>query len=89
MTSWVVKVIQPNNKGEKETRFKCIYCDILYSDEAKAHTCVKNHELIYLPISKNDLSRLNQFFFIGDNELLTESLVRIVQKYVKQQVRNS
>jgi len=89
MPSWVITILQKNSNGEEETKYKCIYCDKLFSDELKAQSCVKNHDLIYLPISKNDLNRLNQFFFLGDNKLLTESLIRIVQKYAKQAVRSS
>ena len=88
MSNLVIKELQKSESGEMEVSYKCIYCDKLFVDDTKAYECVKNHELVYLPISKNDLNRLNQFIFTGNNKLLTESLVKVIQKYARQIVRN-
>ena len=66
----------------KDGKFwKCIYCEAEYPEEDMAQKCVASHFLILVPIGKEDLNRLIQFLFTGEEDLLTPSLVGTLQKY--------
>jgi hypothetical protein len=77
------KINKKTLEKKKQTWFKCLYCSREYLDEKKAKECLDKHDLILVPIAKNDLGRLNQFLYLKQDELLTESLVRILQKYAR------
>lgn len=78
------KTRNPKTLEVKETlNYKCLYCSKEYLEEDRARKCVEEHDLVLVPISRNDLGRLNQFFYLKEDKLLTESLVRIVQKYAR------
>jgi hypothetical protein len=63
--------------------YKCGYCGIEYSDPARADSCNKKHELIYVPISKGDLNRLINFLFSKDEALISKTLIETLMKYLK------
>jgi hypothetical protein len=67
--------------GEK--LYACSYCQEQYSDPVRADSCRDSHELIYIGLSRNDLSRLIQFLYLKNDDLLTDSLVRNLNKYLK------
>lgn len=70
---------------EKVLWYKCLYCSREYPKEEDAGKCVDTHELVLVPIARNDLGRLNQFLYLKEDKLLTESLVRTIQKYSRKQ----
>ena len=61
--------------------WQCSYCEAEYPEKDKAQKCVASHNLILVPIAKEDLSRLLQFIFTHEEKLLSSSLIRIIQKY--------
>lgn len=70
-----------NNKYNK---WQCLYCQKLYDEEGKARECNKEHSLVLVPLAKKDLHRLLQFILFKQDSLLTEDLVRVLQKYNKE-----
>lgn len=83
------KKVKDDKTGKLEERewYRCIYCSKEYDKEDTAKKCLDSHELVLLPISRTDLNRLNQFLYLREEKLLTESLVKIIQKYVKNLAR--
>lgn len=63
--------------------YACSYCGTQFSDPIKADSCRDGHDLIYVALSRTDLSRLIQFIHLGNEELLTPSLVKNLRKYMK------
>ena len=89
MSNYVLPTRKLNRAtGLREDWFKCFYCRKDYKEEAKAKKCVVNHDLVLVPIASNDLGRLNQFFYLKDDNLLTEPLVNTVKRFVRQIARN-
>jgi hypothetical protein len=67
----------------EEKKYRCQFCGkeydrILYKDQ-----CEKSHEVVYIPVLKEDLSRLVQFIFTGDRKLLNERLGRTIMEYFR------
>ena len=67
----------------KNGTYRCGYCGKEYSKDQEADTCKQSHNLVYLAISENDLSRLHKFLFFKDDNLLTESLLTQISNAVK------
>lgn len=65
------------------TKNKCFYCDKYYKDPEKARECENEHDVIFVPILKEDLNRLVNYIATGDRELLTERLSRTLFRYVR------
>lgn len=61
----------------------CSICLKEYKTIEAAFACKIGHELIYVPLTKEDLGRLIQFLYTKNEEILTESLVKTLQKYNK------
>lgn len=64
-------------------RYLCGYCNKEYSDPIRADSCKESHDLVYIALSKSDLNKLLNFIYLRDEELLTESLMRNLTKYLK------
>ncbi len=52
-----------------------------YKEKQEVHECIDKHGIILLPISLEDLNRLYQYMHLGQEELLTRSLVNVVTRY--------
>ena len=63
-------------------KWHCGHCGKPYDDPYKADSCRESHDLIYVPLSKTDLNRLINFIYTKDEQLLTESLMKTLNKYV-------
>jgi hypothetical protein len=66
-----------------EGGYKCAICGMLHDRDTLAVACEKSHEIIYIPINRQDLFKLIQFIYTKDSDLLSESLVQTLQKYSK------
>ena len=64
-------------------KYYCSYCHLEYSDPIKADSCRDKHDLIYVALSRDDLNKLLQFLHLGHEELLTESMMRSLRKYLR------
>lgn len=63
--------------------FTCKYCGKEFSLETSAERCYYSHNIIYVPISKNDLGRLLNFIYSMDTSFLSETLVSNLSRYLK------
>lgn len=62
-------------------QYKCKYCDKIYHNELLATSCEQSHEIIFVPLTREDIQRLMQFMVTGEPGLLTKSLVNTLRKY--------
>lgn len=88
MSNFIVQKTRRNLKTRKDEKFfLCLYCEKERLKKEDAESCVESHELILVPIARNDLSRLQQFFYLKDDKLLTKSLINTVSKYIRAAAR--
>ena len=64
-------------------RYECTFCHKDFETVAKADGCEMAHQIIYVPIKKEDLMRLIQFLYTREEKLLTDSLVNTLTKYAR------
>lgn len=64
-----------------EAQYKCKYCGKIYYNELLATTCEQAHDIVYVPLTREDIQRLMQFMVTGEPGLLTKSLVNTLRKY--------
>ena len=62
---------------------KCFYCEKYFKEEKRARDCENNHDVVYVPILREDLNRLVNYIATGDRNLLTERLSKVLFKYVR------
>ena len=62
---------------------ECGYCGKFFTNPVDADNCKESHDLIYLPLSKEDLNRLVLFLYQKEDKLLTKSLIDNLQKYLR------
>lgn len=76
--------IRRNEMAVKTARgYLCGYCGKPYNDAAKADLCRDRHELIYVPLTQEDLNNLIHFVHTKEDQFLTASLVSTLQRYVR------
>jgi hypothetical protein len=61
-------------------KYVCSYCGKLYSHPQAADACRDGHALIYIGLTKEDLNRLLMFIQLKQDELMTESLWKALNK---------
>ncbi len=61
----------------------CFYCEKWYAKPEKARECENEHDVIFVPILKEDLNRLLNYIATGDRELLTERLSKTLFRYTR------
>lgn len=66
-----------------KNKLRCYYCNKLYSTEQKARECENTHDIVFVPIFREDLNRLINFIATGDKNLLSERLSRTLFKYFR------
>lgn len=66
------------------TGWKCNICGMEHARDIDALSCEQSHEVIYVPIKREDLFRLVQFLYTGDMSLITEELMSTLRKYSTQ-----
>jgi hypothetical protein len=67
---------------------RCFYCDKYYPDKEKARECENNHDVLFVPILREDLNRLLNFIATGDRDLLTERLSKVLFRYVRHHIED-
>jgi hypothetical protein len=60
----------------KEGKYRCSYCSKIYNDPVAADTCLANHNLIYVPLTQEDIHSFVNFLYTKDERNLTEPLVK-------------
>lgn len=66
---------------QSDGTYRCSYCGKSFSRSQEADSCRDSHQLIYVPLTKNDLNHLINFIYSKDEKLLTESLMKTLIKY--------
>ncbi len=69
------KVIQPKNK------YQCKHCGRTYDTLGDAKNCETSHDIVYVPIERQDLKRLLIFLQTGDSSILSMTLLRTLSRY--------
>lgn len=66
-----------------EKKNNCFYCNKYYPNPADARKCENTHDVVYVPLLREDLNRLVNFIATGDRQLLTERLSRTLFRYTR------
>ncbi|KKN45721.1 hypothetical protein LCGC14_0680390 [marine sediment metagenome] len=53
-----------------KTGYKCFYCEKSFTHPEKADVCRDSHDLVYIPMSREDLNKLRNFIMIPDEKIL-------------------
>jgi len=61
----------------------CFYCEKWYADPEDARKCENEHDVLFVPILREDLNRLLNFIATGDRTLLTERLSKTLFRYTR------
>lgn len=67
-------------------KYICAICGKEWSRDTYAISCEQSHEMIYVPISRDDLFKLMMFIRTKDESLITESLWKVLNKYSRGKV---
>ena len=60
-------------------RWKCGYCFKPFNSQVEADKCKDNHDLIYVPLTPTEISRLVNFIYLKEDELIPPGLVEKLQ----------
>lgn len=60
-----------------------MHCLKEYASSLDADRCLREHDLIYMPISAEDLNSLHLFLYFKDESILSESLIKTIKKYAR------
>ena len=66
---------------EVKNGWQCFLCGKVHKNELQAVGCEKSHDVVYVPLFREDLFRLLQFIMTKDNTILTERLMKTLRKY--------
>ncbi len=61
--------------------YLCNICSKKYTTQEEARNCENHHDLIFLPIEREDLQRLILFITTGEQRVLTSSLLEVLYRY--------
>jgi len=70
-------------KGKDKDKYSCSYCGKVFGNFFLADECRDNHNIIYLPLSSQDIGKLHQYIYTHDDRLLSETLIKQIKHYVK------
>lgn len=63
--------------------WECKICHTIYDRDILALSCEQGHDIIYIPVHREDLFKLIQFMYTKDESLLSKTLVETLQKYTR------
>ena len=62
-------------------KFMCNFCGKVFPNPNEADGCEKSHNLIYIPMTDEELSSLVMFLHTGDIRLAKQSVIRRIVNY--------
>jgi hypothetical protein len=65
--------------------FECSYCGSKYPSALKADNCREAHDLIYIPITRQDLNALIHLIIMSDSSTVSTRLFVNLQRYARKQ----
>lgn len=66
-----------------ENKYICEICHRIYPTVEQAKTCQQGHDIIHVPMQREDLKRLIAFLHTGEPRLLTKSLFATLERYAR------
>lgn len=60
--------------------FLCPVCEKKYANAMHADSCRDSHDLLYIPMTRTEVNRLLNAFFIGDTSLIPDTLIETLRK---------
>ncbi len=79
MKKYKPKIATPNPEG----KYKCSICGKTWETELYKISCEKGHNVIYIPMTKEQIFKLVQFFFTMDKELIPSGFVEMLMKFTR------
>lgn len=70
----------------RDGTFACSVCGVSYPSSQHADACRDAHNLLYVPMSKEELNLLMNAIYGGDVRLIPVSLIETLRKFYKQAV---
>ena len=61
----------------------CFYCGQYFKSPELARECENQHDVVFVPILREDLNRLINFIATGNRGLITERLSKTLFRYVR------
>jgi hypothetical protein len=61
--------------------WECKYCHKHHKLQLVALGCEQSHDIIYVPLKKEWIKNLLQFFVVQDENLLNKDLIKTLRKY--------
>lgn len=69
-------------------KFQCVICGKIFPQEIECDIHRdKEHDIVYVAMSREDLNRLNLFIRLKDEKLLTESLVKTIMTFASKSAK--
>lgn len=69
---------------QDDGKFKCLFCEEEYEHEQKADECMVNHNLIYVPMTREELNQFIMYIYE-----LRDPPVQLIYRLKKIQKRES
>ncbi len=66
--------------------YACSICGTKYPQSIKADNCRDSHDMIYIPMSKDELNKLIHAIIMGNTEIVPPHLLNTLQRYARFQV---
>lgn len=63
--------------------YVCSICKQEYKNKMFADACEKNHNTIYIELTREELFKLLQFLYTNDRSLITPEFIKKLSKYNK------
>lgn len=67
-------------------RWACSICGEIYGQSSRADNCRDSHNMLYIPISKDELNRLINAIVLEQFDMIPPSVLRTLQKYARLQI---
>lgn len=63
--------------------YQCSICKKTFNQILLAVSCEKGHNVVYVPLYRDDIIKFIQFLFTGDSKLLPDRMIRTLMEYTR------